>query len=550
MSFSFRNSDYKNRLLGAYDFAFMPISIPERHADSIELLATTEHEQIHDMLARQTTHGFAILFVNVYLEKEGQSINNEQEIVQLATKALENARAVHERYATFGTLCTNRIYENLITKLPDDYQTYLQEAVQLMPQELIGTRLARIFVYASILVALTPEINTPPKEVSKTDLLLGFLKKVANSESRWQKIVLWKANQENNLAQEIIEKAQDLGYTDEELDLAIYFEDTIQYFENDKEGFQLFLTKERVLVEALKLYISSQTQAKNEQALSQKKMEQLLVIYRDILIPSFRLFPTLVEEIKMDKNTFGNLHRLFQDKPLAGIPAITIVKNLGRNAEVVYRMIAGLLERLTNFNCIGFIESKLDKDLFGKFQSHINLSSSACIQWSFIYNEISLYQKEKLETLYLFHLREFIEKLSPVISEKLLIITTPYDSIDLEYQKTIELLLEKGCSVYGIQPFNFLNFLEWRINKKLAIENIFIYIMDIPDELYSFIQIRFEDEPIPYIHLCTQSTVIAYYQLEQLKLLNIQLVQVQSAPSEKERGLINFLKIYWRNGWV
>lgn len=124
MTEAFQFPDSYNHLLeetplGQFDFQSMPVIHPEAHPaysdptlNRLHLLATAEHEQLHDMLARQTTHGYMILLSIRYFKKLPDAEKDGglyRQVVQLH----EEGRKMHEAYATFGTLSTYRQGEKL-----------------------------------------------------------------------------------------------------------------------------------------------------------------------------------------------------------------------------------------------------------------------------------------------------------------------------------------------------------------------------------------------------------------------------------------------------
>lgn len=143
--FSFNNQDYQQILLGGYDFRNLPKLIPERHGDEIELLATTEHEQIHDLLARQTTHGIFVALASRYLE---QSIpDSAKKTVRAGIRSLLNdARFLHEGFAVFNTLRTSHIFAPLLERLSADYRDYLNEIETILPEKLKNYRFVRAYL--------------------------------------------------------------------------------------------------------------------------------------------------------------------------------------------------------------------------------------------------------------------------------------------------------------------------------------------------------------------------------------------------------------------
>jgi hypothetical protein len=550
----FRFSNYCNTILGKYDFSGIPSVTPEFHTNSIELLATSEHEQIHDMLARQTTHGYAILLTNVFIESNPDLQEEPKKMINSCLEeTIKYGRSVHERYALFGTLKTNRLYEPLINNLPEDYQDYLNQAIEIIPPEIQQLRLGRIFLYACVLCSLSPQISVPQKDTSKNSNLLDYMDKVNNCEKRWQKISKWKTHSNSIINNEIIRLAKKNGYSQIELSLPIFFEDTFPLLDSDENRFQSFIEHERLLIYHLSKYISEKTQKNDEQVLLQDELKDCVKLYRDLLSPSFRLDPILTEYLKLDENKFGDIHRLFQDKPQSKVRDIITKHNFGKNAPAVIRIIREIFNRSNAFSCVGFFNNQLESSLKEKMQSHLNVDTNIYIKWCFLFNDIEFYNNEKLETLYLFHINEFVTELTDIeFKKKLPIISTPYHYFaDNEISCQLKFFEKNNFQIYVTQPLNFLNLLEWRIIRNLSISQFSVIVLDIVGELYYLVKIIFNNETVIHISLCTYSYIIGLHQLKKLPELDIRIIENKgSKPDSMELGLINYLKIYWRTGYA
>ena len=106
----------------------------------------------------------------------GQLNDEEQQLIKAKlSEALNNGRALHERYANYATLYANKTLNKFIANLTFEYKGWLDEAVEMMPNKLKSLRLGRIFVYAVILAALSPSIKLPVNLKSKYDLILFLL---------------------------------------------------------------------------------------------------------------------------------------------------------------------------------------------------------------------------------------------------------------------------------------------------------------------------------------------------------------------------------------
>ena len=424
--FLFSKDDYKNAILGAYNFSFMPITIPARHEDPLQLRATAEHEQIHDMLARQTTHGYAALFTNVYLSKNYTPENAPPVIVDALTQVLENGRALHERYATFGTLYTSRQYEALIQRLPEDYQTYFREAKQMIPKGLEEKRIGRVFVYAAVLAGLNPPLTYPQGDEESETLILQMLQQIGNCEKRWEKIIKWKIRNEEEIIVAIDSLMQKANYDLLEKDLPVYFSESFPRLGNDNQRYDNFLDKERLLVAYLLELIGSAALPQNELPIALPKLRSLVTAYRDRLVPGFRLAAILTEIYEVDENTYGDLHRLFMDKPILDTTPFKKATSLGKKPEAVIRILDYFFKHAPNASCIGYLSDRIGEGLKERFAREIDRALDLSIEWYFINNQLDLHRSDPINGLYLFHLSKFLEQFPAQFPlEQIAVLTAP-----------------------------------------------------------------------------------------------------------------------------
>jgi len=545
-----KSNTYRSSVLGAYGFMYKPINFPERHNSEVQLLATSMHEQIHDMLARQTTHGFIALFYNSYTEGNTISQKNTQKLNDAYVKMMQNAMAVHERYATFGTLDCNKLFSDISSNLPLEYKIWKKEANQLIPEKLRNKRLGRILVYSAALVALSPKIDAD-YSLSNEDFLLDILGKVSDVEDRWNQVSTWISD-DMSLTRNIKTLAKKQDYSKFEIDLPIFFEDTLPILKKNGINKKDFEQKERNLIIKLVKHIDQNCPGLNGVTYYTDMLASIIKI-RDKIVPFFRLEPILPNYLNITAIQFGDLQRIFQEEPLTGILDIKYNVNLAKNSDAFRRIVDHMFEHTKDFNSVGYVGDHLSENLKLQFSSHIRIDEYIYLQVNFLTNNFEYYRNRNVDCLYFFALKDFINSLKSIpLVHPLLIFASPYVYFDnLIINKYVNNLVDAGLKVFLIQPFNFLNLLEWRLERDLTFSVILVKIINIPSEYFFLINIRFGIEKIQYSHLCTRSTVLGFYELLHMQNLDISIVlEEKKEPSDTDWGQINFLKLSWRKGFL
>jgi hypothetical protein len=181
----FASSDY-GRVVGYYDFVTTP-AVRVSGLDPLQTVAHAEHEQAHFTLAHQTTHGHLVIFGSRLLNRGGGGPVLRRRVGEL----VDDGRDVHERFATYMTLAPNIIYRPLLAHLPERYRRYLDEATELPPTPIRGTRLAKAFLYAAILAVLSPRLPPPGAEDGGEEYFSRCFRVVVGVSKRWRVLARW-----------------------------------------------------------------------------------------------------------------------------------------------------------------------------------------------------------------------------------------------------------------------------------------------------------------------------------------------------------------------
>ncbi|MCB9052410.1 MAG: hypothetical protein H6556_23490 [Lewinellaceae bacterium] len=538
--------------LGQFDFQSMPVIHPEAHPaysdpalNRLHLLATAEHEQLHDMLARQTTHGYMILLSIRYFKKLPEAEKDAvlyRQVIQLH----EEGRAMHEAYATFGTLCVNRAFQPLLDTLSPEYQSYLAEAEALIPETLRAKRMGRLLLYAAVLAALSPTLPTPHGG-DKKEVLQAALQQVSGCEGRWASIRRWREEKEQDIFVWMEQSAREIGYTEKEFHASIYFEDINALLPGEEE-YLAFEDKERRFTEQLVRYIGQEALPDEARPVVVSELRPIIRAYGQLLAPQYRLDPLLAETFGWDEPTYGLLDRLFQENiHSVYLPGpVTTIHRLATDVAAVNRMARHCAAQRFPLQIIGYLTDQLADSTFQKFRQHLPLESRLHVQWNFMYNDLSAYRRgEKLEILFSFEQEDF-SQLEPEAAAHLSLFSSPADYYHKPALRSVaDTLVSKGVRLYLMQPLNFLTFLEWRQERELSVQPFVVELVTLPDNGLYLMKAWFEETAPTYVRLVAQSTfagVLKLYSLEQPRFS----LNLREELSEKDRGMVNFLKVYWK----
>ncbi len=538
--------------LGQFDFQSMPVIHPETHPaysdpalNRLHLLATAEHEQLHDMLARQTTHGYMILLSIRYFKKLPEA-EKDAVLYRQAVQLHEEGRKMHEAYATFGTLCVNRAFQPLLDTLSPEYQSYLAEAEAMIPEALRAKRMGRLLLYAAVLAALSPRLPIP-QSGDKKQALQAALRQVSGCEGRWAAIRRWRKEKEQDILAWMEQSAREIGYTEKEFHASIYFED-INTLLPDEGEYLAFEDKERRFTEQLTRHIGQEALPARARPVVVSELRPLIRAYGRLLAPQYRLDPLLAETFGWDEPTYGLLDRLFQENiHSVYLPGpVTTMHRLATDVAAVNRMARHCAEQRFPLQVIGYLTDQLADSTFQKFRQHLPLENRLHIQWNFMYDDLSTYrQGEKLEILFSFE-REDFSQLEPEAAAHISLFASPADYYHKQGLRSVaDTLVSKGVKLYLMQPLNFLTFLEWRQERALLVQPFVVELVTLPDNGLYLMKVWFEDTAHTYVRLVAQSTFAAVLKLYSLEQPRFSL-NLREELSEKDQGIVNFLKVYWK----
>lgn len=553
-AFAFSSEDYDGLLhttLGKFDFQSIPVLFPEEHhafessaMNQIHLLATAEHEQVHDMLARQTTHGYLILLGVRFARK----INPEQanQVLPPLQALHHEARAIHEAYAVFSTLCTNRLYQPMLDTLTPEYVAYRQKAEAMLPMALESTRLGRDFVYAAVLIALSPAIPEPDPGLSAVENLQKAIRAASGCEVRWASLLDWKIQHEET-ARALCETAAIAeNYSGAQLDLPIYFDAAPEQL--TPADLATLEQRETQLIQRLMLDLAAHALPKEPPPVLVTDLPKRIQAWRDLLAPQFRLESRFAETTGMDALRFGYLDRVFQENLRSTLLAgpVPTVHHLCKNYDALNRIATHLFDGGLRLNVCGYITDSLSERSRRNFEQHLSLEPRPLhIQWSLMSADLSIYQQEKLEILFSFE-HTTLESLDPETAGRFFAFISPADLVQKPtFQSLCQRLAMRRVQVFVLQPLNFLTFMEWRLEKGLPIASFKVTLVHFDNENAILMRVRFAEELFEHIRLVSLSTVLGLDNLQSIAFFEIE-IENRSTYNDTDLALANFWKMYWR----
>lgn len=553
-AFAFSSADYDGLLhttLGRFDFQSLPTIFPEAHTafesaamNQIHLLATAEHEQIHDMLARQTTHGYLILLGTRFARQIAPEA--AEYVLPPLLELHHEARAIHEAYAVFGTLCANRLYLGLLDTLTPEYLGYRQKAEAMLPPGLEGSRLGRNFTYAAVLIALSPPIPTPRADLSPAENLLAAIASANGCEQRWEKLLNWK-NRHPETARALCQLAAVAeGYSAPQLDLPIFFDAAPEIL--SPEDLSSIEERESRLIQRLMLDLSAQALPDMPPPIVVSTLPDTIRPWRNLLAPQFRIETRFAETIGIDALRLGYLDRVFQENirsvQLPGpVPTVhSWVKNYG----ALNRIAAHCFDSGMRLHVCGYITDSLSEASRRNFLQHLDPGHQPLhIQWNLLSADLNVYKKEKLQVLFSFD-HDTVQQLEPETAGRFLVLVSPADLHEkTTFQSLCHQLAARSVHIFVFQPLNFLSFLEWRLEKGLSIANFSAKFVHFEGENTVLMRVRFEGEDYEHLRLISLSTLLGVDNLREISFFNIECQHIH-APSEIDVAAANFLKLAWR----
>lgn len=536
--------------LGYYNFRGEPVVHPEYHAhfddpglNEVHLLATAEHERIHDMLARQTTHGFVLLLLNRRLKVADDE--EAFELLDVADRVHAAGRDAHEMYALYGTLKSSRPYATLLETLPPEYQVWLTEAESYIPENLKGTRLGRLVVYVAVLYALSPRLPVFNGSQPVVTQLLAAGKIVANVGARLLAVKEHFSGGAAAGAVDVEELARAIGYGASELALPVFFEDTnLLIFRPGEESFE---ERETRLVWRL-LEVLSERLPSYHTAVGGIDLRENVSPYCKAIAPKLRLRSTLVEAWGITDAEHGRLHQLLQENIHSGLFNFPVkyTRSLIRTTDAFNRVLEDMHNQGYPMLLGGYATNKLLDELAKKFRPYADFQSNRHIQWYFINAKLNAYPAG--DTVYVVYTLDNLNHGSLVIpagfpSAVMMAAYDYYDNPDLvELYQPLEQL---GTPLYLLQAINLLDLVEWHLERGLACDQLKIELTRVPGELFSLSRVYFPETPHPFVRLIGPSTRIGMVDLATSGHLPVSLQEMDMFTGE-DQVVVAFLRMLWR----
>jgi len=522
----FQKEDYENRLLGRFDFHMPPSAIPERHGDPLHLAATQEHEQLHSILARQTTHGLVIMLGKSATWEE----SDEAEAGRILTELLEAGRAVHEAFAVYGTLVAIPQYGHLILTLPDDYLHYLKKAERAVPPPFRKQRLGRVCLYAAVLVSLSPPL--PSAENSSLMALSKASDDLACVEQRWEMAIDWLSKL--NAPDHVHSVARSAGYADHELGIDYSFGSL-----SLPDAFAELTLKERKLIENLSCRIAEDCRL--HATVTQEALVDQIEPYRRILAPDFRYTANVHETLGISSDDFHELHTFFDETIHSDLGfEITTRRNLAKNPDACIRLLNYAATILPE-GCpiVGMMRETSSIALPKELKP---LSESPNIEWFVIHPNLEIYRRQKLDSLVTFDIREIVNDLAQVTSP-LCVVGSPRLQLSPEATRLLDAITAAGIDIIFIQPLNWMTFMEWRETNGLPSQPISASVYTLPATETELLTLRFGTEPFCYCRLLGPTGKLGLAELNRSGLL----AEVVAEDSALAQMLATFLRVYWKS---
>lgn len=536
--FAFNDLDYDYILLGKYDFESVPVIIPERHQDPIQILATSEHEQLHDVLARQTTHGILVrLGVRYYrnISKKNDSIYDG-----LCT-LIEDGRAIHEAFAMFSTICSTRAYLPLLEHLTEEYTQYLKQALSIIPKQIGKLRLARVIVYSASLAALSPELPHPVNEPAKC--FIHAVEAVNGCQKRWKSLTEWMSKTgDDALSGFIKHHAEQNGYSAKEMDYPLYFEDLEKALPSLNRQNELY-KKECLLVENLAAAFGKEVFDNKPKILTSSDLAPVVKQYRDILYPGYRLSTVMIDEFGLTPEEYSEIYKLLHENVHSDLGfEVRVKRNFAKNMEAVFRSLDTILRVIPRpQRIIGYYNNALEID-----HEEISFSGENAIEWMIINPHLDYYQVNMLDTLVTLAPQIILKNLPDSLCKRLGILVSPafaYSKPNLN--SALKVFSEKGGMVAQMQPFNFLDFIEWRYLKGFYDKKIQIAYRPTAVKGCELMICKFIEQEYPMIRLVGPSTPTGVTRLNELKIAEVEELNLSKYEDIIE-DWINFLRLFWK----
>lgn len=537
--FAFNDLDYDNILLGKYDFESVPVVIPERHQDSLQIIATSEHEQLHDVLSRQTTHGILLRLGIRYYRKSGEE--DDSVLYDGIDELIADGRAIHEAFAVFSTICSNRTFLSLLENLTEEYALYLRQALSIIPEKIGHLRFARILVYSATIAALSPELPEPVNEPLKC--FINAVQAVKGCQKRWKALTEWMSESgKDNLSDFIKHHAEHCGYSPKEMDYPLYFEDLDEMLPSlDRQN--EFYKKERLLVEKLASVFGKQVFDNNPRILTVSNLVPVAKKYRDILCPGYQLSTAMIDEFALSPEEYSEIYKLLHENIHSDLGfEVRVKRNFAKNLESGLRSLDIVSRSIPEHRrIIGYYDNNLEIN-----HHEISFSDENAIEWMLVSPNLEYYRKNMLDTLITLNPQEFLRSASDSLCRRLGILISPvftYSRPDLN--AVLKVFSEKGGMVAQIQPLNFMDFIEWRYLKGFSNKKNQIAYKPTPVKGCELMICKFSEQEYPMIRLVGPSTPVGVIRLNEINIVEVEELNISEYEDTIE-DWISFLRIFWK----
>lgn len=525
--------------------------IPERHQNSIEVLATAEHEQFHDHLARQTTHGILVAFGVRYGNHLPSTENKlKQEIMEGVDRLMEDGRALHEGFAVYKTLRVTHLYAPLIAKLPPEYCDYLQQAEKIIPVEFRENRTGLVFLYGSIIAALSLMLPPPISTNHPSEAFFFAVDHISGCMSRWNRIQKKVETMGERLIGQFQHALLHCGMTEPEIQYPLVSEELVRCCP-DVDKLDQFHAKERKAVEFWAEQLGALAFGDESKVATLSTLANVVAPYRDLLAPGYRLTTSLPDRISISLEQYSEIYGLLHEAMYSELGIEVMARrHYAVREEAAARVLKKTIKLLPQpHRYIGYLRDSLPHNVpeylmddKGRPESTYN------IEWVCACPNLTYYCDHKLDLLVTTNPRAFWEQLEDTVKKRLGVFASPamYHQ-DTYSQSLLDDIHASGGRVALFLPVNLLDLLEWRQLRGLAKHPIKINFS--PTEITDcyLMSCYFDRESIPYLKLVGPSTVLGVSYLLTLNVLDIDVSHNENTMEDSVNiDWVNFLRVFWK----
>lgn len=533
--FAFSQTDYREALLGRYDFVSVPVIIPERHTDPLQILATSEHEQLHDVLARQTTHGILLRLGVRYYRKSGEK---DDAVYDGIEDLISEGKALHEAFAVFSTICSNRTFLPLIEHLTEEYAMYLRQALSVIPEQIGHLRLARILVYSATIASLSPELPEPVNEPVKC--FVNGVNTVRGCQERWKALSDWMAEKgKDDLTSFIRSHAEQCGYTAEETDYPLYFEELDEVLPSLARQCE-FYKKESLLVETLASSFGKEVFGNKPKILTVSHLVPVAKEYRDILYPGYQLSTVMIDDFGLSPEEYSEIYKLLHENIHSDLGfQVRVKRNFAKRIESGLRSLNIVADSIPEpRRIIGYYDNDLSIN-----HSKIAFSGEKAIEWMLVCPDLEFYRNNMLETMITLNPQDILKEAPAHLCKRLGILISPVFTYTMpDMNAALKIFSEKGGVAAQMQPFNFMDFIEWRYLKGYSDRKLLFAYKPTSVKGCDLMICKFREQEFPMIRLVGPSTPVGLIRLNEIKIVEAEEMEYEDATED----WINFLRLFWR----